>query len=1382
MLTRHLNRLLRVLAWVCAGAIALVLLAGAALMLIGNTRGGQRWLANVTRSLTGDQVQLQGVSGRFPDNLRVEQLLLSDPRGPWLRARGVHLDWAPLGLLQDRIHIRVIDAEDADVLRRPAYGSPPAGGARARRGGFSLPMALQIDQLRLPHLMLGANLAGRDVTLRLQAAATYRSLDRSALQLSVQRLDAVPATYLVTADIRPRTIDLQMDVEEQADGPLANVLQLPGLGALSVHLLMEGPRTALKTRLDARAGLMSASASGTLNLPAGAAELTASIQGSAMSPRPGLSWQSLSLQAQAHGALTAPSTSAHLVLSGLRYQAVGFEKLTTDLQGVGQGVSLQARLAGLALPAPLGDLLERSPLMLRGQFHRVPAARLASQLAIDLTLTHPLLQAQAHYALELSGRRGANAEPATFTATLPDLLPWSSLAQLPLQGRATLQGQLQQSSSARQLSLSAALAVNGGAKPWARLLAGRSSFEAQLSFGGDVQRLTRAALNAPKLALSASGEKRGGRLDIDWHLTRADLATLNPAASGALRAEGRVQGSLPRLSLSGSADARLTMHQASGAMHATLQAEDLPQRPSGQLRLSGMLDQAPVALQASLARAADGGLSLQIGQGSWKSAHVSGALRVDGDMHAPQAHLTLSVPRLADLDTMLGTALTGRLTAQLDLTGTAARNRALLHVDGQDIALGSLRVHVLTARGSIEEPLRTPQLDAQLSAQGELGAVAATIALSANGAPARLMLKTHAEIGGGVQTATQLEAQAIWLQSRRQLQITSLDAHYREQMLRLLNPALLSFNGGVSVNRLRLGVPPAVVQLSGEITPRLALRATVRQLTPAALGIFLPEFRGLQPRGEARADVVLQGSLSDPSGTLSFTANGLHSASAGVRGLPDASLTLNATIAARAASLQFTLGAGSQMQLHAEGRLPFDRTRPLAMQVRGNVDLAFANSVLEASGQRALGQLSVQAQLGGTWASPQAHGQLTVSKGELQDFARGLRLTDVDAALQADGAELTLTRLTAQAGSGTISASGKIDVAAHGMPVQLTVNASHAQALRSDLLTADVDMALKLSGDLIGEKLSATGSVRVNKATINIPNAMPPAVAVLHVVRPGQQVVLPAAPKPLLSMLDLTVNAPTGIFIRGRGLTAQVGGTLHVVGNSSAPTVTGGFDLLNGTFDVAGTSLNFTSGRVTFTGSGLRNRIDPTLNLVAASYSGTYQVRLAITGFADAPVFTLSSIPPLPQEEILARLLFGGPASQLNPLQIASVGAALVTLSGAGGNGGFNPLTTVQQALGLNRLTISSAGSTAGANSSGGTAAQNNTGAIIEAGRYISNRVYVGARQSTTGTTQAQVQIDLSRNWKLQSTISTGGGPIQGAVTPQNDPGSSVGMRYQFDY
>ncbi|HLK71803.1 MAG TPA: hypothetical protein VKT19_07590, partial [Steroidobacteraceae bacterium] len=821
-LHRAMRRLLWVLAGLCVSVVALILLAGAALMLLGNTQAGQRALVSATRSWTGGQVQLQGLSGHFPDNLQVRELLLSDSAGPWLRASDVHLDWSPLALLHDSLRIRVIDAQQASVLRRPAYGGASARGSRPH-GGASLPLALQIDQLRLPRLMLAAKLAGSDVTLRLQAAGSYRSTERAALQLSVQRLDTVPATYLATVDLQPRRMAVQMDVEEQANGPLANVLQLPGLGALSVHLLLEGPRTAVRTRLDATAGTLDASARGTLDLPRLAAQLAVSVRTAAMSPRPGLSWQGLTLQAQANGPLISPTTSAHVVLSGMHYQSVAFDNLTADLQGEGHGLSVQAQLGGLTLPAPIADLLRRSPWQLRAQLLMTGTSR----LAVEWHATHPLLQAQGDYTFDLSGRRLATQDLGSFTATLPDLHPWTSLAHLPLAGRATLQGRLQRRTDGEQIALSAALSVGAGGSAWSSLLAGRCSLETQLTLGQESTRLDRAALTAPHLALIASGEDRAGDLNIEWHLTRADLAALYPSAAGTVRADGRVQGRLPRLSVSASADARLSMHQASGVLHASLQANDLPQHTMGRLQLSGALDNAPVALQATLQRSPIGVLGLQIAQGSWKSAHIKGELRIDGDMHAPQGRLILSVPRLADADTLIGLALTGRVSAQVDLQGSGTRQHALLHLTGQDLALGTVQLHSLTAEGSIVQPLQVPQIDLQLAGEGSLGGVASTFTLSTSGPLDRLMLVTHAAIGGGAQTATQLDAQAIWLQGRRQLQLTSLNAHYREQMLRLLGPAVVSFRDGVAVNRLRLGLPPAIVQLSGAITPRLALRATV---------------------------------------------------------------------------------------------------------------------------------------------------------------------------------------------------------------------------------------------------------------------------------------------------------------------------------------------------------------------------------------------------------------------------------------------------------------------------------------------------------------------------------------------------------------------------
>jgi translocation and assembly module TamB len=204
-----------------------------------------------------------------------------------------------------------------------------------------------------------------------------------------------------------------------------------------------------------------------------------------------------------------------------------------------------------------------------------------------------------------------------------------------------------------------------------------------------------------------------------------------------------------------------------------------------------------------------------------------------------------------------------------------------------------------------------------------------------------------------------------------------------------------------------------------------------------------------------------------------------------------------------------------------------------------------------------------------------------------------------------------------------------------------------------------------------------------------------------------------------------------------------------------------------GDFSLAGTTLNFTKGTVGFNGTGLAGKIDPTLNFEADSYQGGITATLKVTGYADAPKITLSSVPDLPQDEVLAHLLFGESVKQLSPIQIAEIGAALAELTGV--TGGSNPLNAVRKGLGLDRLDVG-----------GGT---NGAGASLVAGRYVAKGVYVGAKQSTSGAggTQAQVQVDLTRHLKLQTTLGTGGGNTQGA-TPDNDPGSSIGLSYQFEY
>jgi translocation and assembly module TamB len=322
--------------------------------------------------------------------------------------------------------------------------------------------------------------------------------------------------------------------------------------------------------------------------------------------------------------------------------------------------------------------------------------------------------------------------------------------------------------------------------------------------------------------------------------------------------------------------------------------------------------------------------------------------------------------------------------------------------------------------------------------------------------------------------------------------------------------------------------------------------------------------------------------------------------------------------------------------------------------------------------------------------------------------------------------------------------------------VDLTITARDATPLASDLITAVTDANLTLRGEALGQ-LAVGGDIRVKRADIRIPERIPSTIAVLPVNRPGAK---PAPPATVSTVtLNVSLDAPGQVFVRGRGLDVEFGGAMKLAGTIAAPRTVGGLDLRRGGVSLAGRSLDFTRGRISFNGSSI---FDPSLNLVATSTSGNVTATLTIGGTAHDPKITLTSVPELPQDEVLAHLLFGSGVGRLGVLEVAQIASGLATLTGAGGIG--DPLDKVRQGLGLDRL-----GVTSGANGS----------PALEAGRYIAPRVYLGVRQSASGGSQARVQFDLTKRLKLDATAGTGSGSATGAGESN---GSGVGLTYQFEY
>jgi translocation and assembly module TamB len=782
-----------------------------------------------------------------------------------------------------------------------------------------------------------------------------------------------------------------------------------------------------------------------------------------------------------------------------------------------------------------------------------------------------------------------------------------------------------------------------------------------------------------------------------------------------------------------------------GAVTAELHARGLPNAPSASITASGSLDGSPLDIAATLARAGRSGLRAKIERGAWKSAKLDGEWSMESTFADSRGQVHVDVGQLGDLDHLLGRDIRGKLEGSAQFIPQGGSTHARFELDAEDLAFSGFAgtVHV--------------------SGEGSTDAVAAKLDIKSpdvNGFPATLAADAAVDLAGD------------------NVRVLHAVAAYRGQQFRLLAPAKMTYAPVLRIDELRLGAQSAVLEIHGELSPDLDLHASLTHVGPKLINAFVPD---AVSEGTIEASALLRGTPSAPTGRIQLVVRGIRSAADAAVGLPALDLNAGAELKGNSAAIDVKLNAGSNPLLSVIGDVPLDPAGVYDLKAEGKMDVGNANTLLEARGLHASGELAIDANVAGTLADPRIHGSVTLANGSFRDYVRGVTLTNIAAEIAGNQGTLQIKSFKASAASGTVSMGGSVGILQPGIPVELTLTADNAQPIASNILTANLNADIHVTGKA-RERLAVAGKIRVNRAVIGIPDSLPPNVAVLDVRRRGQ--VVQAAGKQLVIDLDISISARREVLVQGRGLDAELGGDgLHIGGTTDTPVISGRLNLLRGTFSIGSTQLTFDkSSYVSFDGTGLKKSIDPTLDFTASTVvqttttsaqAGTV-VTLHITGYADAPKIELTSTGGQGQDEMMALLLFGEPAAQLSAVQLAQVSYALATLAGIGGNGSSNPLTRLQKTLGLDRLSVGQGTTTTA------TGATENTGAAVQAGRYVTKRVYVEGKQSTTGQSQVEVDVDLTKHLKLQTRLGNGTA-VQG-TTPQNDPGSSVGLSYQFDY
>ncbi|MGV4876621.1 translocation/assembly module TamB domain-containing protein [Acetobacter indonesiensis] len=1433
---RRTGRIVGLTVGVLAGVAGLavgVILVGA------NTGPGRRVLMQQTTALTGGMVNITGLTGRFPDKFHLDSFALKDKQGVWLSLTNIDLNWSPLSLVARTARIYAITADQLAIPRLPVSDSTAASSTPSNSKS-NLGIGIDIQKLAVKRIDVGAPLAGVPASFSLGGhgrlssidpvmnGLTLPSLPKSDIALTVKRLDAEGLIDLATTTGGGK-LGLHLDAKEGNDGFAASKLQMPQLTPLALSLDIKGPTNAAVLAFSAGAGPITAKAKGVLDLLGEKlGSLTAQLDAPKMALRPDLGWDAIHLAAQLKGKMTQPDGTGSLQIDRLSASGAGVGSLKAIFDGqsgrpgVADLLHLVMTADGIRLPGSAPTLLASAPLQLD--------AKLAPQEAgkpLVLDISHPLLH--------LTGNvQTAAPQRGTLALTLADLRPFGQMGNTPLQGQMGLNAKFDLPAKPEgdtHVSAGGTLAITGGQPQAVGLIGPKGTFSlvttlrplapskeasvaqsaketaenhqtaptkslpsaqptlenggktppapvkvaAQASSGGQQVEITKLAVDGQALHLAAHGQVNTGRdMDVASTLALPDLSKALPTLRGgltlALNAKGLMQDFAATLHLEGD-PGTATMPRGPVVVDAAL--EHLPSAPAGTLDAHGSVDKAPLLLNAAFAQDEKGARQIDLKKLSWNSVQGEGALSLPQGEVVPLGNLSLKIGRLADFRNLIGQQIAGALAASVQTTQVEGKPQVALKLDG-NVATAQAKVGSLSLAGTVRDPAAHPSPDLTLKLAGLSAAgVTGQARVTAKGPDNAMALTAQVGPASWSGSPLMLDTAAVLDLPAKQVKVQKLTATAKEESLKLLAPALVSFGETMGVDRLRAtlstrGAQPATIDVAGRMKPTLSVTADIRNVTPALARPFAPD---LHAQGDLSLQAKVAGSMERPTGQAHLVGHGLRlEGSTAMASIPALNVDALADLAGTSAKVNVKAAAGPKLALTVAGTAPLTKTGPINLRTDGHLDLAIANGVLGAQARQAKGQVQLAMQVAGTLAAPNVTGTVDLHDADFQDFAQGVHLADINGRVVGARDSVLIQNLTAKAGDGSLGVSGSVGVMAPGMPIDMHITAKNARPISSDLLTAIMNADIAIRGQ-VSTRMDVVGGIDLPRVEINIPNSMPSSVAQLDVIRPGDKVpdkkAAEANTKAAVINLDLSVTSPGKFYVRGHGLDAEMAGKLKVKGTSQAPLVSGGFDLKRGNFDLAGISLNFTKGRVAFDGSGVSHKLDPTLDFEADRVVSGQTAMLKVGGYASAPKISFVSNPPLPQDQVLAMLLFGTDAHSLSSTQMVELGTALATLTGMTT---FDPMGTLRKTLHLDRLAI------------GGGSGVGNGGTTVEAGKYVMKGVYVGAKQATSGSgTQAQVQVDLMKNLKLNTTVGTGGN-VTGFTTPENDPGSSIGLLWQHRY
>ncbi len=381
-------------------------------------------------------------------------------------------------------------------------------------------------------------------------------------------------------------------------------------------------------------------------------------------------------------------------------------------------------------------------------------------------------------------------------------------------------------------------------------------------------------------------------------------------------------------------------------------------------------------------------------------------------------------------------------------------------------------------------------------------------------------------------------------------------------------------------------------------------------------------------------------------------------------------------------------------------------------------------------------------------------GEAVVRDGSYRDLLTGTRLRDIQIVVRGDDDGLVIDQGRARdRGEGVMTLEGRADIRPWGQwPHDIHLNLSRMRLVERDDITAIVDGSLRLAGNLDASELQ--GGLTLAPVEIRLPERLPAMISTIPVIDPDAPPTSTDERTALFPRVALavTIDVPQRLFVRNRTVDTEWQGTLDVGGTLASPEIQGVLNAVHGRFMVLGRRFRLQQGSIRFPGFP----VVPFFDATAETDAGGIVARLRLSGTPSYAQWELSSIPELPEDEILTRVFFNravGSPTAGQALRVAQAAEAL-----AGGGQLTDVLEFGRRALRVDRIDFVE-GQTP------------DEAARFSVGKYVGDRGFVDLEKDVARSegARARVSYDLAPGISLETEVETAGE-------------RGIGLRWQWDY